>query len=175
MDLYRAAERAMGMSGAVWARHANPWSVYSRILGGSAVFLALYSAHWIGWWAVAPVLASGLWAWLNPRLFPPPKRADGWAARGVLGERAFLNRRRVPLPARDAWEAHGWTALATLCMGPALYGLIVGEFWLACGAWHAATAAKLIFVHRLGQVWDRVKDAHPTYAAWARADWDAGL
>ena len=41
MDIASWSERALRMDDAAWARHANPWSVCSRIAGGTLVFLAL--------------------------------------------------------------------------------------------------------------------------------------
>ncbi|MEM9783861.1 MAG: DUF6653 family protein [Pseudomonadota bacterium] len=175
MDLFRAAERLMVMNDRTWARPANALSVYSRIGGGIGIFLALYSAHWVGWWACLPVLLAVAWTWANPRLFAPPDHADGWAQRGVLGERAFLNRANVPVPAefeRACWLTTGLTAAF---MVPAILGLAVGDLALGLTGWLAAMSAKIWFVDRCALLWDAMKDRHPTYEAWARADWDARL
>ncbi len=173
MDLFAGAERAMNMNARTWAKHANPWSVYSRILGGSLMFLALWSVYWIGWHAVAPIIAAVLWIWLNPRLFPPPKSAGSWAARAVLGERAFLNRKRISVPREHARAAWITTSFSLAFFALALYGFAKGDFWLALGGWHAATLAKLWFCDRMVWLWGDVKTLHPVYQAWARADWDA--
>jgi len=88
--LFRFLQTAMGMDDATWARHANPWSVYSRFTTLPLFALAVWSRVWIGGWAVVPIAGALLWIWLNPRVFPPPKRTDSWAAKGTFGERLFM-------------------------------------------------------------------------------------
>lgn len=82
------------MDDAVWLRHANPWSVWTRMLTTLPLLvLAVWSRDWIGVWAVIPVALALLWIWVNPRAFPPPVRLDSWASKGVMGERIFLRHR----------------------------------------------------------------------------------
>ena len=51
-DPYHGAERLMGMSDAVWARHANLWSVYTRFTVLPLLVMAIWSRAWIGWWVL---------------------------------------------------------------------------------------------------------------------------
>ncbi len=99
MTLERRIARAFAMDEAAWARHANPWSGWTRLTALPLLVLAAWSRAWVGpWWAL---LAFGLalaWTWLNPRVFPPARRWDAWITRGVLGERLWLERDRVPVP-----------------------------------------------------------------------------
>lgn len=171
-DFFAWTERLMSMDDTVWARHANPLSVYSRIAGGTAVFLAVWSPYWLGWWGAVLIALAAMWIWLNPRLFPPPEDTKSWATRGVLGERVFLNRKKVPVP-----EAHRRVALiATGCaaafLGLTILGLVKQEFWLAFTAWHASTVAKLWFCDRMVWLWDDMKAATPVYRAWDEARWN---
>ena len=92
-DIYRAAERFMGLSVEVLARHANPWSAFTRFTVLPLLALAIWSRVWVGPWAWLLILLTLIWNWLNPRLFSPPSSLDNWASRGVLGERIWLNRR----------------------------------------------------------------------------------
>ncbi|MEP3345506.1 MAG: DUF6653 family protein [Litoreibacter sp.] len=87
------AERLMGMNDTVWARHANPWSVWSRFSILPLFVLAVWSRLWIGWWALALVALVCAWTWLNPRVFPAPKRLGTWASKVVLGEQLYLTRK----------------------------------------------------------------------------------
>lgn len=121
--LYRAAERLMSMDERVWARHANPLSVYSRFTVLPLLVLAIWSRTWLDHWALAVIALAVVWAWINPRLFPPPRDLDNWASRGVLGERVFLNR-------RDEVPAHhrAWAAGLALASLP---GVVI----LVCGLW----------------------------------------
>ena len=175
MDIFNGAERLMGMTGAVWARHANPWSAYSRAAGSVVVFFAVWSLHWIGWWSLLPIAAAAAWTWLNPRLFAPPPTTASWAARGVLGERAFINRKTVPIPTEHARVAWLTTAFSALFLAIGIAGLVVESFWAAFAGWHAAVLAKMWFVDRMVWLWDLMKDKHPVYAAWDRGDWQAAF
>ena len=173
MDIFKSAERLMGMSESAWARHANPWSVYTRIGGGTLTFLALWSPFWIGWAGGAAIAAALLWTWLNPRLFPPPLSVDSWATKGVLGERIFLNRKTVPIPAGHHRAATITTGVAAVFLASTVYGFIKRDFALALVSWHAATLAKLWFCDRMVWLWEEMKDAAPQYRAWAQLNWVA--
>lgn len=175
MDLFGAAERMMAMDESAWSRHANPMSGYTRIAGGSALFFALYSAHWIGWWSLLPIALTVAWLVVNPRAFPPPKTADKWMTRGVLGERVFLNRKAVPIPEGFVIANGITTALAALFSVLAIWGVVTGDFWFAFTAWHGAAVSKLWFVDRCAWLFDTMKDRHPTYRAWAEGDFSASL
>ena len=91
MKLAQQMEKWMGMSDAVWLRHANPWSGWTRVPILPLLALAIWSRVWIGAWAWGAVVLVLVWIWLNPRAFPVPERFDNWMTRGVLGERVFLD------------------------------------------------------------------------------------
>jgi len=89
--LFRLMQSAMSMDDDAWARHANPWSVYSRMTTLPLLAFAVWSRVWLGWWALVPCALALIWIWLNPRVFPKPAtRREGWAAHGTSGERLFL-------------------------------------------------------------------------------------
>ena len=76
--------KAFGLTGAdAWRRHANPWSVYTRIPVPLLLTAAVWSRAWIGWWSLLPVAAVVVWTMVNPRVFPPPQSIDTWASRGT--------------------------------------------------------------------------------------------
>ncbi|CTQ51454.1 DUF6653 family protein [Jannaschia donghaensis] len=170
-DIFNISERLMSMNRATWARHANPWSVYSRIVGGSFVFAALWSPFWIGYWGIPAILLAALWVRLNPRMFPAPTHTDGWATQAVLGERAFLNRAQVPIPRHHAVAAYVTSALAGLFLLIVVAAFLTRDFWLALTAWHAATIAKLWFCDRMTWLWADMKTATAKYRAWTSAEW----
>ncbi|MEO1679801.1 MAG: DUF6653 family protein [Pseudomonadota bacterium] len=173
MDIFRASERLMGMDDTVWARHANPASGLTRLFAAPIVFLAAWSFFWIGLWGMVPAALACAWIWLNPRLFPPPERADSWMARGVLGERAYLNRRRVPIPHEHARMATVATLSSVLFIVLCVVGFLRQDFWLAATGYHAAVLGKVWFVDRMAWLWDDMKSQTELYRAWAMADWSA--
>lgn len=125
VDIYRAAERFMGMSEDVWARHANPWSAFTRFTVLPLLALAIWSREWIGLWAWGAVTLALVWNWLNPRLFAPPASLDSWASRGVLGERIWLNRRDE---VRDHHKS--WAVILTCASVPGVVFLVLGLWQL---------------------------------------------
>lgn len=67
-----------------WARHANPWSGWSRVAVSPVLVYAVYRRNW-------RLLAAALaFTVVNPVLFPRPERTDNWMSRGVLAEREWI-------------------------------------------------------------------------------------
>ncbi|CUH46203.1 hypothetical protein RUA4292_00368 [Ruegeria atlantica] len=59
MDIARFSERLMGMKDEIWLRHANPWSVWTRVLTPLPLLaLAIWSREWIDNWAWVAVGAG---------------------------------------------------------------------------------------------------------------------
>ncbi|MEL6919766.1 MAG: DUF6653 family protein [Pseudomonadota bacterium] len=173
MDIFTAAEKLMGMDDDAWARHANPWSGYTRIAAAAPIFLAIWSAHWIGWWSLVPIGMVVTWVFINPRLWPAPTLVDTWIGKGVLGERAWINRKTVAVPDHHAVFANLTIALSAAFVLMAIYGFVVADFWAAFGGWFGAVLAKCWFIDRMVWLWADMKDAHPVYKSWANADWSA--
>ena len=173
--IFKGAERLMGMNDQAWARHANPWSVYSRFVGSIPTFFAIYSLHWIGWWSLLPIGIMAVWTVLNPHLFAPPSCTESWAVRGVLGERAYLNRKRVRVSREHVRFANLATVCALIFMAVAIYGFVAGNFWAAFSGFFAAVLAKAWFVDRMAWLWADIRGAHPVYQAWSNADWSASF
>ena len=92
----------------------------------------------------------------------------------MLGERAFLNRRAVPIPDHHRHAALVTTGLALAFLAVAALGFWRGAFWTAFAGWHGATVAKLWFCDRMVWLWEDMRAATPAYAAWDRAEWEAG-
>ena len=141
----------MGMSDEVWARHASPWSVWSRFTVLPLFALAVWSRVWIGWWALLPVALSLAWVWLNPRAFPAPATMDHWPGRGTRGERMFLDRATTPIPQHHRRAGLILSALSALGLPPFAYGL-----WALEPGWTVAGLALIVlpkawFVDRM--VW----------------------
>ncbi|WP_299656103.1 DUF6653 family protein [uncultured Tateyamaria sp.] len=150
-DIYRAAERLMGMGNADWRRHANPLSVWTRFTCLPLMVLVIYARQWIGWWALPLFLLTAVWTWSNPRAFPPPADFGSWASRGTLGERIFLARDRYDVAPHHIRAAHGLTGLSAVGVLPLIYGLIVLNPWATLFGLVATILPKVWFVDRM--VW----------------------
>lgn len=157
---------AFRMDNAAWARHASPWSVWTRIPLIFPLVLAIWSRTWIGWWALLPVALLLAWTWWNPRAFPPPRSTDNWASKAVLGERVWLNRRAVPIPARHRVVPHLLNALAAAGGLLLAYGLIVLDAPATLLGTALAFLGKMWFVDRMVWLFEDMKDADPAYRSW---------
>ncbi|RDZ64952.1 hypothetical protein C5B90_00880 [Haloferax sp. Atlit-12N] len=71
-----------------WERHANPWSVGTRILVYPVLMYALYRRD------RRLFLAAFAFTAVNPVLFPRPARTDNYLSRIVLAEREWLDAER---------------------------------------------------------------------------------
>jgi hypothetical protein len=150
MRLERRAERLMGMTDAIWLRHANPWSGWTRLTILPLWALVVWSRVWIGWGAWIGVALVLAWIWFNPRVFPVPGHFDAWMTRGLLGERVYLEH-------HSALPAHHRRVALILSFGnvPGLAVMIWGLWVLDVQATvfgvAAAMVPKLWFVDRM--VW----------------------
>ncbi|MEM8790767.1 MAG: DUF6653 family protein [Pseudomonadota bacterium] len=165
MDIFAASERLMGMDDRVWARHANPWSVYTRFSCLPLIVLAIWSRDWIGWWCLLPVALALVWTWLNPRLFSPPATMDGWAAHAVLGERVFLARAKQPIPAEHQRMAIRLTWVSAAGAVVLIYGLAALEVWPTVTGLIVTIGGKLWFCDRMAWLYresaDRAEGTSP--------------
>lgn len=72
---------------AVFARHSNPWSAWTRWATTPLVFLPVLTRDW------RHAVAVGAWMALNPVIFPKPANDDNWATRAILGEERWITER----------------------------------------------------------------------------------
>lgn len=165
MDLGAVTERGMGMSAEVWARHANPWSGWTRVPLLPAFAVAIWSRQWIGLWCLILIAVLLLWTWLNPRLFAKPGSTDNWMSRGVLGERVWLNRKTVAIPTHHA----PWAIILSVCSGlgliPMAWGLWQYEVWPLLAGLCITMGGKLWFLDRMVWLYADMASAHAEYRA----------
>jgi len=146
----------MGMSDAVWRRHANPWSGWTRLAGGLPLLaLAIWSRVWLGWGALVLLALALGWIWYNPRAFAEPRSYRSWMSRGVLGEYVFLHHRAL-VAAHHRTAARWLSALS-----------LPGALVLAAGLWQLRLDWVLLGIVLTGlpKLWflDRM--------VWIWADW----
>lgn len=154
MKLAVWAERLMGMDDAIWARHANPWSGWTRMATGLPLLtLAIWSRVWLGSGAFIAVIAAGAWIWLNPRVFPAPRSINNWMSKGVYGERIYLaHKADLPKHHQRAALVLGWLTLP---------GIVITAWGLSALWWEGAVFGtvlamlpKIWFVDRMVWIFD---------------------
>ncbi|MEL6235298.1 MAG: DUF6653 family protein [Pseudomonadota bacterium] len=160
--------RAFAMTDAVWERHTNPWSFWTRLPILPLIALAIWSRGWIGVWCLIPVAGLLIWTWLNPRAFPAPTRTGSWYARAVIGERIWLESKRVPIPQHHAAWAGGLSLAALAGVPPLAWGLLEYDAFAVLLGLCLAILPKLWFLDRMVWLTDDVAPRHPQYAAWLR-------
>ncbi len=90
---------------AIFARHANPWSAWTRWATTPLVLVPIWNRRW----SHAAIVA--LWFAINPVIFPKPANEQAWSTRAMLGEELWIT--RLPRDAAMAVSAAtGVTQLA---------------------------------------------------------------
>ncbi|EUA10956.1 DUF6653 family protein [Mycobacterium kansasii] len=72
---------------AVFARHCNPWSAWTRWASTPLALVPIWTRHRIH----AAVIA--LWLAVNPFVFGKPKHHRAWATRAMVGEELWIAER----------------------------------------------------------------------------------
>lgn len=154
MDVADRVAKTFGMTDEAWQRHANPWSVWTRFAAIPLILLAIWSRTWIGWWSLVPTGAVVIWLFINPRAFPPVREPRSWAARGIYGERAWLqDRDLVPPDHRKVLRL--LVTLGLIGFGLILWDLIALEVWPTVFGTTVVVVAQLWRIDRFGWLWER--------------------
>jgi len=155
MSLESGLAKAFGLrSEAAWRRHANPWSVYTRIPIPVLLVAAIWSRAWIGWWSLVPVALCLIWAAANPRVFPPPSTLDHWASRSVMGETLWAQRKSTPVPPRHHTAPLVLGIVSAAGLPFLVLGLIVLDPWITLFSLAVQMAGKLWFLDRMALLYD---------------------
>lgn len=75
----------------LWKRHANPWSVWTRLLSAPLSYAPFWNRSWKQGIAVAG------WFAVNPFLFPEPKNKKNWSAQAIRGEQQWARERPLDI------------------------------------------------------------------------------
>lgn len=157
------------MDDATWERHANPLSVWTRVVTGiPVIFGAVWSIKHFGLWSLFILFISVLWLWLNPRLFSRPKYTNNWASKVTFGERVWLNRSKIKIPQHHV----KWANFLSLVGGVGFLVGIVGAYMnfllpVVVGglmSWFG----KMWFGDRMVWLYEDMKDLNPEYKDWLR-------
>ncbi|MEO1252748.1 MAG: DUF6653 family protein [Pseudomonadota bacterium] len=169
MDIYAFSERMMSMDDDAWARHAHPFSVWTRVLLGLPVIvLAIWSRAWIGWWALPAFAGAAFFVWINPRLTPKPKRTDRWSSKVTFGERVFLNRKRIAIPDGHRRAANILTGVSLFGAPFLIYGLLFLNVWPTLFGSALIYLGKLWFCDRMVWLYDDMREKNEEYASWLK-------
>jgi len=168
MKILDLSSKAMSMSGEVWMRHTNPWSVWTRILGYPLLILVFWSREWFGIYFLIPVVVYLLWTWLNPRLFPKPKSTNNWASKGVFGEKIFTERKKekIKIPKHHITAAYVTITIAMIGFVILIYGLYVLDIYITLFGGSIAILGKMWFFDRMAWFFDDIKELYPKYKKW---------
>jgi hypothetical protein len=158
--------KVFSMSDAVWERHANPLSVWTRYSVLPVLVIAFWSRAWLGWWSIiCVVVAIGL-TLNNPRLFQNPKSTNNWASKAVLGERVWLNRKEVPVPEHHRRLPNILSIVASIGMMLCIYGIVRLHLWPTVFGIALACLGKSWFLDRMVWLYEDMKETQPEYKKW---------
>src|SRR5262245_22175481 len=72
---------------AIFARHANPWSAWTRWVSTPLVLVPVWTRRW------SHAVVIGLWLAINPIVFGKPAADRAWSTRAMLGEELWITDR----------------------------------------------------------------------------------
>lgn len=167
MTLERRLAKLFRLNDESWMRHANPVSVWTRYTVLPVIVLAIWSRTWIGHWWLLPGVVSLLWMFLNPVLFSRPKSTKNWASKAVLGERVYLNRDEIPIPAKHRIALHvllnGFASVGLLL---AIVSAIYYWWWGAVFGVVITCLCKSWFLDRMVWLYEDMKHHDERYRSW---------
>jgi len=168
MRVLQLMEKMMSMSDEVWARHANPLSVYTRFTVLPLLSLSIYSSNWFGLYCLIPVSLSLFWAWYNPRAFAPPQYTNNWASKGTFGERIYLRKAQVAIPSHHLVMARWLIFLSAVGTLLFVVSLAMNDPLLIVCANLTVVLPKAWFVDRMVWLYEDMVDTDPEFQGWLR-------
>ncbi len=166
MSIFHSMESCFQMSDDVWARHANPWSVWTRYPCVPLFALAIWSRVWLGWYSLIPISLVLLWTWLNPRFFSKPKSTKHWASKAVMGERIWLQHPKAEIPTHHLTAIKYINGPLAISFVMAVYGLIALDPYLTVIGTVLTLIFKTWFLDRMVWLHQDLKDTNEIYQSW---------
>ena len=143
-----------------WRRHANPWSVWTRFAAIPVGVVAGCSRVWIGWWFLIPLGLVVAWLFVNTRVFPAVSD-DGWAARGIYGERLWLEH-SAAMPVTHRGVLRALMAVGLLGGTVMIYGVVALSVWPAVAGATILIMGQIWRIDRMGLLYGEVRDRGAT-------------
>lgn len=166
MNIEKAAAHYFQMSDDVWAKHSNPWSVWTRYPCLPLLSLAVWSRVWIGWMSAVAVLLVVVWIWLNPRFFGKPKTTKHWASKAVLGERAYIKHSKCDVPEHHIRAIRNLNIITFAGFFAVLYGLITLDAVFTTVGVLVTILGKTWFLDRMVWLYQDLSVANEEYRQW---------
>ena len=161
--------KLMSMDDATWERHANPKSVWTRVVTGiPVIFMSIWSINSLGWWSLIIISISVFWLWINPRLFSPPDSTNNWASKVTFGERVWLNRSKYPIPAHHIKWANFLSIIAGIGFLIGIIGAFLNMLLPAIAGGLISWFGKMWFCDRMVWLFEDMKDSHAEYKSWLK-------
>lgn len=167
MTLERRISKIFNLTDENWMKHSNPCSVWTRYSVLPLIVLAFWSRLWIGWWCLIPGALSMFWMFFNPIFFSKPKSTKNWASKSVLGERIYLNRDKVEIPAIHKKPIHRiLNSISSVGMLVATWATINYSIWGAILGIALAYLGKSWYLDRMVWLYEDMKELHEEYKSW---------
>lgn len=167
MTVERKIASVFNLTDENWMKHANPWSVWTRYSVLPVIVLAFWSRIWIGWWCLVPGVLSILWMFLNPVFFRKPTSTRNWASKSVLGERVYLNRDQIQIPAihrKPIYKILNLISFSGMCL--AVWAIVTYSAWGAILGVALAYLGKSWYLDRMVWLYEDMKETNEQYKSW---------
>ena len=162
MTLEKKIGRFFGLNDKEWLRHANPVSVWTRLVILPFLVLSIWSRVWIGWYAFIPIFAILFWTYINPKFFKEPKSTNNWSSKCVLGEKIWANKDKIKVPKNHKTIITILTLLQFAGGVFLLIGLYQLLFWPTLTGVIIVYLSKMWFLDRMVWIFEDMKE-HPEY------------
>lgn len=166
MGAIKSLESFFGLNDEAWQRHANPWSVWTRMIVLPLFALSVWSRVWIGWYSLLLVGLIIVWTFINPRFFRKPRTTKTWASKAVMGERVWLNHDKIPLLRHHSKAIVILNSITALGLPFLIWGLYVMHFWMVMMGLVIVLFGKMWFLDRMVWVFEDMKSSSKIYQSW---------
>ncbi|GAB2187205.1 hypothetical protein LAB1_45150 [Roseibium sp. LAB1] len=152
---------------AATGKPAPALATFMKILAPGMLTAALWTQIWLGFWsALLVAIAVLVFVIALPKLIGETGKNSGWAKQVSFGEKIWLNRLFLPVPASDS--ARLTTLYLVFWMGSliALLGGFLTSPILSLTGLIVAYAAQFVSFGKLVQLYRTMKEKTPLYRFW---------